>query len=283
MQRQIAITVPMLKQLLLGGGILTAATVGYGVLIEAKRPIIERITIPIDNLPPQLDGMTIVQLSDFHPAGSHRSTLLKAIEITRQLAPDLIVLTGDYVDRNAAEALRLIVPFSTLSAPQGVYACLGNRDIWEAVPRREQIVTYSLAYAGIPLLKNAHVRLPNGLVLAGIRCTPLEAADLPRALDGVTAADTVIALVHRPDFADAFAQDGRIALQLSGHTHGGQIVVPGMRPPHLPHYGKKYVAGKYRIGRMWLYVNRGIGTGSYPIRLNCPPEVTHLTLIAARS
>ena len=268
----------LLKRLLVAGSALAALVVGYGWLVESKRLVVERVTMPIDGLPPHLDGFTLVQLTDFHPGSSHASVISKAVDITNHLKPDLVVLTGDFIDRHGSEVFELLEPFGRLSAPYGVYASLGNHDIWQLLPLRKQIVTYGLTYVGIPILNNEYVRLENGIVLAGICDTPIAMADLPAALKGVSSDDTVITLVHRPDYADAFARDGRVDLQLSGHTHGGQMVVPGIKPLYLPHYGKKYVSGRHRIGNMWLYVSRGVGTARIPVRLNCPPEITHITL-----
>ena len=84
---------------------------------------------------------------------------------------------------------------------------------------------------------------------------------------------------HEPDYADEVAADGRVSLQLSGHSHGGQVRLPFIGPPLLPYLGRKYPAGLYRVGGMWLYVNRGVGLISPPVRFNCRPEVTQLTLV----
>jgi hypothetical protein len=91
----------------------------------------------------------------------------------------------------------------------------------------------------------------------------------------------VVLLMHEPDLADIYSQDPRISLQLSGHTHGGQIRIPGIGALVHPHLGKKYDFGLYNVNGMWLYTNRGIGCISEPIRLNCPPEISEFTLARA--
>jgi hypothetical protein len=88
----------------------------------------------------------------------------------------------------------------------------------------------------------------------------------------------VILLLHEPDLADKYSRYGRVALQLSGHSHGGQVRLPGIGPVILPHLGRKYDFGLYRVNDMWLYTNRGIGNISVPLRYNCPPEITLFTL-----
>jgi len=90
----------------------------------------------------------------------------------------------------------------------------------------------------------------------------------------------VILLAHEPDLADEFAKDGRVALQLSGHSHGGQVRVPGLGPLVLPYLGQKYDQGLNRVGDMWVYTNRGLGVIPPPVRLNCRPEITEITLVS---
>jgi len=103
-------------------------------------------------------------------------------------------------------------------------------------------------------------------------------ADLEKALKGVPTGATVVLLAHEPDYADEVAADGRVSLQLSGHSHGGQVRLPFIGPPFLPYLGRKYPAGLYRVGEMWLYVNRGVGLVRPAVRFNCRPEVTLLRL-----
>jgi len=90
---------------------------------------------------------------------------------------------------------------------------------------------------------------------------------------------TTILLAHEPDLADRFARDGRVSVQLSGHSHGGQVRLPGIGAVILPYLGRKYDLGLYQVNGMWLYTNRGIGNVAEPVRLNCPPEITEITLV----
>ena len=104
--------------------------------------------------------------------------------------------------------------------------------------------------------------------------------DLKLALDHAPVGAPIVLLLHEPDLADETCQDARISLQLSGHTHGGQVRVPGKSPIFYPYLGKKYPNGLYKVKDLWLYTNRGLGVISVPLRINCPPEITQLTLVS---
>ncbi len=117
-----------------------------------------------------------------------------------------------------------------------------------------------------------------GIYLAGLDDLWSGQADLTAALAQAPANVPTILLVHEPDFADTVAKDGRVSLQLSGHSHGGQVRLPGIGAPILPYLGRKYDQGLYNVNNMWLYTNRGIGLGRIPLRINCPPEITEFTL-----
>lgn len=168
-----------------------------------------------------------------------------------------------------------------LRAPLGVYAVLGNHD-WGTDPDR---VADALTAAGIKVLRNEAVCLERGnsrLWIAGTDCAFFNHADIDRTLSPIRDNDAVLLLAHEPDFAD-YAARFPVDLQLSGHSHGGQIVAPLVGPPHLPRLGKKYVRGRYNVGKMQLYTNRGIGAVGLPMRYQAPPEVTVLRLQAVAS
>jgi predicted MPP superfamily phosphohydrolase len=117
------------------------------------------------------------------------------------------------------------------------------------------------------------------LYLAGVDDGWSGQPDLKAALDEHRGNTPVILLAHEPDLADAFARDGRVSLQLSGHTHGGQVRVPALGPIILPYLGQKYDQGLHRVNDMWIYTNRGLGVIPPPVRLNCRPEITEITLV----
>lgn len=241
-------------------------------------PVVERIRIPIPQLPAPLHGLTIAQLSDFHSGPHvHPEVLRHAAQLTNALHPDLIALTGDFVHRSVDYAAECADALSILRAPLGVHVVLGNHDYWkdgravEAQLRRVELA---------PMHNEARRLERNGasLYILGIDDVRHRRADLDKALQGVPRDATKLMLVHEPDFAD-FAQQRNIGLQLSGHTHGGQIRLPRLGALLLPSWGRKYPIGLKRApDGMWVYTTRGIGVAMPPVRINCPAEISLLTL-----
>lgn len=239
---------------------------------------VDQITLPIKNLHPALEGFRIAQLSDMHLYPYTQLPFLnRAVEAANALKPDLIVLTGDYVTLDADPIFELAPLLAALNARYGVYAVLGNHDLWSNV----QTVRAGFERERLPLLINQHVPISVGkgtLHLAGLDDGWSGQADLATTLQNVPLTEPAMLLVHEPDLFDDYVRDPRVALQLSGHSHGGQVRLGG-KPPHiLPHLGRKYVQGLYQINDQWLYTNRGLGYTSIPIRINCAPEVTEITL-----
>lgn len=264
----------------LAGGLIATAAYLY-LKDEASHPVIDRVTIPLGNLPPALEGFTIVQLTDFHlyPL-TQPETVRRAIELANSLNPDVTVLTGDYV-WNELEAIHELAPIlSGLNARHGVYLTLGNHDYWADAA----VITAASLQESLPMLINQGVPLSQGgsrVFLGGLDDGWSGRPDLEQTLAGARPDDVVVLLCHEPDLADLYHKDGRIALQLSGHTHAGQIRLPGIGALVHPYLGEIYEMGLYRVGEMWLYTNRGIGCISEPVRFNCPPEVTQFTLVRA--
>jgi hypothetical protein len=263
------------------GGAGLALAGGYGAFVEAHWLQVERVPIPLTRLPAAFHGFTIAQLSDVHfgklvdPAHIRR-----AVDVTLDLAPDLIVLTGDYVSDMTDKEPKLITSeLGRLSAPAGVWAVLGNHDHNLGA----RIVTQALTRANVRVLRNANGvvrRAGEQLWLAGVDDVCRRKHDLSGAMQGIPEDAPVIALVHEPDFADEVALEPRVRLQLSGHSHGGQVCCPLLGPLRLPLLGRKYPQGLYQIGGLWLYTNRGLGTMGVPIRFHCRPEITLFTLTA---
>ncbi len=264
-------------------GIGASCLAGYGYIfyIEPRWPAIEFIEIPIANLPRGLRGFKIVCLSDFH---LHPFTQIDLIEqIVRQvneLEPDLICLLGDYVFERA-DSIEVLAPvLSRLYSGLGTFAVLGNHDLWTDAG----VVRDGLETVGIRVLVNERVVFQLGqdaLALVGLDDGWSGAPDLSNALEDTPVDTAVILMIHEPDFADLYAQDGRILLQLSGHTHGGQVRLPGIGAPFLPAFGRKYDQGLYQIDEMWLYTTRGVGVIDPPARFNCRPEITEILLRSA--
>ena len=263
-----------------GGAVLGgAAGVGYVTKIEPEWLSVEQQIISLPKLPAGLDGYKIVQLSDFHLYPFTSIDLIeKTVARTNELAPDLVVLTGDYVLETAASIFDLAPELAKLNPRHGIFAVLGNHDHWTEAA----VVKQGLAEQGIELLHNRGVLLNESqFLLAGVDDLWSGTPDIEGALANWREGVPTILLAHEPDFADDFLGDGRIQLQLSGHTHGGQVRVPGVGPVVLPRYGQKYHNGLYQVGSSQVYVNRGIGIIGPAVRLNCPPEITEFVLRAA--
>ncbi len=259
----------------------SALALSTGYLYWESRLALERVQIPIKNLHPALEGFTIVQLSDFHFDSSVEIELIKqAVALANSLNPDVLVLGGDYVTFTAESIFELGPLLAGLNARHGVFGIIGNHDIWTDLP----VVKQGLAEARLPLLVNQGVPLAVGkaqLYLAGLDDAWNGRPNLRAALADCPPDAPVVLLAHEPDPADYYAQDARVSLQLSGHSHGGQVRLPGGSALILPYLGQKYDMGLYRVNQTWVYTNRGLGTVVEPVRLNCAPEVTEFTLVGA--
>jgi predicted MPP superfamily phosphohydrolase len=248
---------------------------------ETNTPILERVEIPIRNLHPALEGFTIVQLSDIHLQPYTKPDLVqRAVEMSNELKPDLVVLTGDYVWRDQDAVFELTPILAGLNARHGVFSVLGNHDLWLDVEATKQ----AFDEARLPMLINQGLEIVQGngsFYLAGMDDGWSGQPDLAKTLEKAPSGDPIVLLLHEPDLVDEVSLDPRITLQLSGHTHGGQVLVGGRPPIFTPTLGKKYSQGLFRVNDTWLYTNRGLGVISVPLRYNCPPEVTLLTLTRA--
>lgn len=254
-------------------------------LLEPNRPRIVRQEIALRRWPARLEGFTIALLSDFHydPYFSVHP-LRSAIGMVNSLHPDLIALTGDFVSvpvfGDSASAASAADPCAQLlrqmRAPHGLWAVMGNHDAFTDSDR----VTSSLQAEGIHVLSNQSVPIERDgarFWLGGVDDVLGGTADLNATLHNLSADEAVVLLAHEPDYADHVARHP-VDLQLSGHSHGGQVRVPFIPPLFLPELARKYVWGLYQIGGLALYTNPGLGTVRVPVRLNCPPEITLLTL-----
>lgn len=257
---------------------ITSAGVGYSTLVEPQRLSLERVVARLPNLPAALEGFRIAVLSDFH---LHPFTKIDhiqdAVRLANSLRPDLVVLLGDYVDASVEAIFELAPELARLNARFGVFGVLGNHDHWKGA----DLVRRVLSESGISVLRNTGLSLAVGrgdLFLAGLESAWSGRPDLNSAMVNRRRNMTSILLVHEPDFADASVSDGRISLQLSGHSHGGQVRLPFIGALRLPSWGQRYDHGLYHLRDMLLYTNRGIGLVGIPVRFNCPPEVTELTL-----
>ena len=235
--------------------------------------------------PERLNGFTVALLSDFHYDPDFSIHPLRAtVPLVNGLRPDLIALTGDFVsvpligdDPKAALAAEPCAQIlREMTAPHGLWAVMGNHDF----NTDQERVTRALRAEGIKVLRNQSDAIERDgarFWLAGVNDVLSRTADLTATLSGVPASEAVVLLAHEPDFADE-ASRFPIDIQLSGHSHGGQVRIPLLPPLYLPPLAKKYVLGRYQVGPLPLYTNAGIGTIGVPVRLNCPPEITLITL-----
>jgi hypothetical protein len=255
------------------------------MLIEPNRPQIVRRDFALRRWPAPLEGFTIAVLSDFHydPYFSVHP-LRSAIGMVNALHAELIVLAGDFVSvplfgdpaAAAAAAEPCAQLLRQLKAPHGLWAVMGNHDC-STDPDR---VTSALRAAGIHVLSNhsAPIERDGGRFwLGGVDDVICGGADLAATLHDVPADEATVLLAHEPDYADYVARFP-VDLQISGHSHGGQVRAPLVGPVYLPALARKYIWGLYHIGGLTLYTNRGLGTVGVPVRWNCPPEITLLTL-----
>lgn len=267
----------------------SAALAGIGALAYARyvEPIrieVKPLSFVLRRLSREFDGYRIVQLSDIHVDGvMTRERLNRIVTLSNAQNPDLVVITGDFVSQGVAlYADDLIAPLCDLRARDGKLAVMGNHD------QREHtlLVRRILDEGEVINLNNAVHSLHRGkaaLHVAGVDSMYRQRARLDLVMNQMPDDGAAILLAHEPDFADLSAATGRFDLQLSGHSHAGQVRLPYLLRLGLPHYGERYVSGLHLVGDMLLYVNRGLGMTSLPIRFNCRPEISVITLQVAQA
>lgn len=245
-------------------------------------PAVRSVEVPLPGLPAALDGFTIAQLSDVHVGPTIEADWLSpVVERVNDLRADLVVITGDLVDGSVADLAGHVAPLSRLHSRHGTFFVTGNHEYYAGAP---QWVAH-LATLGVRPLMNEHVLLHHGegrLLLAGVpdhdaaRILPAHAPDVGRALAGAPARDATVLLAHQPRTA-RLAQGHGVDLQLSGHTHGGQLW-PWM---HLVWLQQPMVAGLQKLGDLLVYTSRGTGYWGPPVRIGAPSEISRLVLRAA--
>ena len=266
------------------------AVAADAAVFEPNDPKLVQIEIALERLPAVWDGLRVAQLSDFHYDPYFSVVpIRKAISVVNGLRPDLVVLTGDFVTvqpyrrdhhRDWADVIDPCASLlAQLHSPLGSLAVLGNHDV---ISDPERIVS-ALETRGIPVLRNrstSWARAGARLWFAGTDDVLEGHANLPLTLAGIPPEEPVILLAHEPDFAVDAARFP-VDLQLSGHSHGGQVRLPLLGALVLPPLARRYPWGLHRIGGLTLYTNVGIGTIALPVRFLCPPEITLITLRAA--
>jgi predicted MPP superfamily phosphohydrolase len=270
-------------------GAAAAATIAACCLYHARyvapyRPVLERLDLPLPEAGSGLAGLRIGFLSDIHaspffqPADTER-----AFRLLLEARPDILLFGGDLVSESPRhlDGLAAILTEAAAAAPLGAFAVLGNHDLFVS----GQKVTESLTRAGWSILRNAAIRIDvadASLWVAGLDDSLHGRPDPAKAFASVPPGAMALALWHEPELASRLDGFGAFA-QLSGHSHAGQVRLPGIRPAWLPRHGRQYIAGLHRTpGGMLVYTSRGVGVYRPPLRWNCPPEVTLITLTDSR-
>lgn len=238
------------------------------------------VDIELNNIGWEFHNYRILNLCDIHLGQWINPEYLDAlVDYVNNLNYDLITLTGDYVsyvidgyDTALAKSL------SKLKAPDGKYGVLGNHDHWMGADKIREIFKnsdiFDLSNDAVELCRN-----DDKINLAGVDSCTVCADDLDKVLAKLDDNYPTILLAHEPDFAKQSSQTGKIDLQISGHSHGGQFIVPGFETtPFRGPNSTKYPVGLYNVGDMVQYTSKGLGTNSFRIRINCKPEITIITL-----
>ena len=269
----------------LGRSIAASALLGAGGVlyareVETRRVEVVSLTLTLPRLASEFDGYRLVQIGDIHLDDWTRPQRLhRIVEMVNEQGPDLVAITGDFASYSARrlDEELLVGALRRLSARDGVISILGNHDYLTDV----NLVRRCVREGGVKeLLNDAHTlrRGAARLHVAGIDDVMEGRSSLDLVLGRLPEEGAAILLAHEPDFADVASATGRFDLQLSGHSHGGQVRVPLLTRIVLPPFSQRYPRGLHRVGGMALYTNRGLGTVHARLRFLCRPEITVLTL-----
>lgn len=233
-----------------------------------------RSDVIVPQLPPELEGLKVAQLTDTHRGNLTPDAVIReAVRLAVAWEPDLVVLTGDYVRWDIVDAGPMAQMLTPLKPRLGMVGVLGNHDYLypDAIARKLTEI------AGVKMLRNDAMEIAPGFWIAGIEDTLEGKVDVARALRRIPQEAGFLFLTHNPTGVSLVQQ--RACIALAGHTHGGQFRCPGVTPHFPPGMaGFAQIEGWGSYGKARLYISRGIGCTAYPLRINCPPELTLLTL-----
>ncbi len=255
----------------------------YAREVETRWVEMKPVELTLPRLAPEFDGYRLVQIGDFHlDDWSKPERLHRVVEKVNEQRPDLVAITGDFASYSAREldAERLVEALRALRARDGGVAILGNHDYLTDV----KLVRRCIREGGVEELINSVRTLRRGaaaLHVAGIDDIMEGNSRLDLVLRELPEDGAAILLAHEPDFADVSAATRRFDLQLSGHSHGGQVAVPLLQRLVLPPFSQRYTRGLYHVRGMMQYTNRGIGFVHSRLRFLCRPEITVFTLRSA--
>ncbi|MFH1488889.1 MAG: metallophosphoesterase [Pseudomonadota bacterium] len=276
-RRRFLVHTSNLGLLALSGGIT-----GYGIHEAASLPEIVRVSVPLKNLPGDLEGFRIVQITDLHVGPTIKGKYVRGVvRVANELEPDLLAITGDLVEGRPGTLRRDVASLSDLQAKSGKLFVTGNHEYYHGV--KDWLKEMQLL--GFQVLMNEHLIIERGssrLLVAGVpdlrahSFDPNHAPDLKRTMKDAPDYHTGILLAHRPRAIFESSRQG-FDLQLSGHTHGGQIYPF----KYMVRLREPYISGLHRHLKTWIYVSRGAGFWGPPMRVGAPAEVTEITLIKA--
>jgi predicted MPP superfamily phosphohydrolase len=272
-----------LRRILAGvAGLVAFSAAGAGLFEALRRLRVVEVSVPLKRLPRELDGFTIVQVSDIHVGPTiGRGFIEGIVERVNSLAPDLVAITGDLVDGSVARLGASVAPIAQLESKHGTFFVTGNHEYYSGA---EEWVA-ELGRLGVRVLRNERVSVErdgHGFELVGVDDfhargqAPGHGADLRRALDGYDRSRESVLLAHQPRQAIEAAELG-VGLQLSGHTHGGQL----WPFTYLVRLQQPFIAGLDKLGELFIYTSRGTGYWGPPMRVGAPAEITRITLRAA--
>lgn len=257
----------------------------YSTLVEPLWFDVIEVSLAFPRLPRVFSGLRVLQISDIHAGEQFMPGHLgEIVEKVLELKPDIVLITGDFVYSSPLMTDEILEATGTLlsqiSASIPVFAVMGNHDHWWDVARVREM----LQKAGVQELANDFSTIEKDgsqLHICGVDDFYERMSKLEPILSRLPESGCAILMAHEPDFADESSTSGRFDLQVSGHSHGGQVVVPFLGPLVLPNYGRKYPSGLYKIGDMIQYTNRGLGMVFPYVRFLCRPEITVFTLTSA--
>ncbi len=238
------------------------------------------VNVKINDLPFTFNNYRIINLTDIHLGQWISPEYLNGVtDYVNSLNPDMITLTGDYVSY-ILEGYEddLLDSFKKLKAKDGKFAVLGNHDHWAGADEIREILKQSDI---VDLSNDVYTLEKKGekLNISGVDSLTVGADDFDKVLEKLPNDGASILLVHEPDFAEISSKTNRFDLQMSGHSHGGQLVIPGVKTtPFRCSYSIKYPVGAYKVKNMIQYTSKGLGTNSFWLRINCKPEITQFYL-----
>ena len=268
-------------QYALCGGI-GSLVASYPIFIERNIVQINRYKILVDNLPESFNGIRLVHLTDLHLGFMVSESFIdRIVNKTNKLKPDIIICTGDYVHKsNSTEEIDKVWPIlSKLKAKYGVFSVLGNHDHWADFERS----MYWLERTG-QNTRHSCKQIYKGkerILIAGAGDYWEDDLKIDKSFSCSDHDDCRILLSHNPDSVDT-QYHTPLSLVISGHTHGGQVVIPFLGPPKLPVKNKEYSSGLIETGKAKVFISRGIGWAIYPVRFNCYPEIAVLELFQSK-